>query len=234
MAKALEAQGEQLEAIHTQVTHYLIVNFPEARGNPFIPIAKAVLVEQQVLHMAMQHIEIHRGQITSSMYGELMKRLLLSYETQVALRTTERRIRENNSADVRSRRTFRWQMAHATTEAEKERLRLERKRFIARKWYYNNQAREQAKTRQRNRRIRDIKGCCPFMMLGHQSAPKRSVRLWITQCPTCKRKEYGDLGCNEKGRLGTYFRGEWFDHIDPETGTGTTFAGKLISLTSIY
>lgn len=67
---------------------------------------------------------------------ELMERLLVTRDTQVALRTTQRRIREDTSAVARSRRLYQWQMALAKTEAEKERLRHERKLYIARTWYH--------------------------------------------------------------------------------------------------
>lgn len=143
----------------------------------------------------------------------------------MALRNAERRIRENTTADMRSRRHYHWQMAQAKTSEEKERLRHERKLYIVRKWYHDHRAREQAKGRRRNRIRRENKGCCPFQMLGVEPTPKQSVKLWITHCKTCKRKEYGSNGCDDEGRVGTHFRGEWFDHIDPQTGTGTTFSG---------
>lgn len=116
MAKAMETEKAQLEAIQKQVTNFLILHFPDARADPFTPVAKASVLEQNVLHLAMQHIEIHRSQITGHTYAELVKRLLFSFETQVAIRTTDRK---NNSEDVRSRRMYKWQVAMAATSAEK-------------------------------------------------------------------------------------------------------------------
>lgn len=233
IAESLKAQREKMETIHNEVTNFIMANFPEARANPTVPVAQALVEEQQVLNRAFQLINAYGKEISVTTYSEVVKRLILSYETQVALRNTQRRVREYKSNEVRSRRRYHWQMTLAKTEAEKNRLRLERKRYIARRWYYNNQSRERAKSRRRNRSRRE-KGCCPFTMLGIKPTPKRSVKLWITQCKTCHRKEYGDIGCNEEGRVGTYFRGEWFDYIDPQTGTGTTFSGEVISLTRIY
>lgn len=231
--KAREERKEKMEALQSTITSYFISHFPETRSNPTVPISQAESEEKQLLNTVIQMINHHRVDLSAAACGELSKHAVLCYETQVAMRNTERRVREYNTAHVRSRRQFRWRMAIATTDAEKERLRQERKRFIARRWYYNNQAREQAKSKRRTRQKRE-RGCCPFSMLGIEPPPKKSVFMWITHCKTCERKEYGHFGCDQQGRVGTHFRGEWFEHIDPQTGTGTTFAGEIISLTRIY
>ena len=235
MANAVKARREKVEAIRGAATAYLIASFPEGRANPNVSVTRAADAEQQVLEGAFRIINAHEKDLSIASQRELVNSLLMAHETQVALRKTQRQMRENTTAVARSRRLFHWQMSLAKTELEKERLRHERKLYISRKWYRNNQARERARSKLRNRRVRD-KGdrCCPFTLLGAEPVPTASVRMWITQCKTCKRKEYGEMGCNEEGRPGTHFRGEWFEHIDPHTGTGTTFAGEIISLTRIY
>ena len=46
------------------------------------------------------------------------------------------------------------------------------------------------------------------------------------------RKEYGDMGCNAEGRVGTHFlEGNGLNTL---TATDKTFAGEIISLTRIY
>lgn len=235
VANAVKAQKEKIEAIRGAAVAYLVASFPEGRSNPHISLTRAIDDEQQVLEGAYRIIQAHEKDLSQSAQYDLIKSLLLSHDTQVALRNTQRQMRENTTAVARSRRLFHWQMSLAKTEVEKERLRHERKLYISRKWYRNNQARERARSKQRNRRNRDNGNrCCPYTMLGAEPCPKKSVKLWITQCKTCKRQEYGDIGCNDEGRVGIHFRGEWFDYIDPQTGKGTTFTGEIISLTRIY
>lgn len=141
----------------------------------------------------MEMLDHQRSEMSNTVYGEMAKHIVLCYETQVALRNTERRVREYNTAHVRSRREFRWRMSLATIEAQKQRLREERKRFIARRWYYNNQLRERLMSKQRMRQKRNTK-CCPTNNLGMQPRPETSVQLWITRCNTCQRTEYRYLG----------------------------------------
>lgn len=107
MAEVLKAQHEKIEAIHNQVTKFLVTNFPDARANPYVSLTKAVVEEQLVLDKAMAIINAYQKEIPGAAYGELLKRLLLSYQTQVAVRATERRVREYHTAFVRSRRKYR-------------------------------------------------------------------------------------------------------------------------------
>ena len=146
---------------------------------------------------------------------------------------------------VKHRVTYRLLMKQATTDQEKERLHRERKRYVERRWYHNNRDYVCAKKREAFRQRRKDAGvetsvargttnkpCCPIKPLGTELGPAQTTfKLWFTRCKRCHRLEYGWFGVDQYRREGMYFRGRWFKDIDPETGTGKTFEGHIMSLT---
>ena len=154
---------------------------------------------------------------------------LILCRNQVTIRT---RWMQKMSEAAQSRRAYRYHMLLATTEWEKNRLRQERRRYTARRWYLANRESEIAKARVRDqeRRQRQRKKCCPRQMLGRELGPDRGVKLWVTHCKTCHHIEYCEFGMDPQERVGVYFRGKWFKEINPDSGTGTTFSDEIILL----
>ena len=70
---------------------------------------------------------------------------------QVTIRTTWM---QKMSEAAQSRRAYRYHMLLATTEWEKNRLRQERRRYTARRWYLANRESEIAKARVRDQERR--------------------------------------------------------------------------------
>ena len=108
---------------------------------------------------------------------------------------------------------------------EKQRLQQERKNYIARKQY-----RQEMRVHNKQRQEKQI--CCPRKRLGRLKAPTDGAeRMCLYLCQLCGQRTFCLFGGDENGRVGVYFRGEWFQDIDPISGEGTTFQGKRLSLT---
>ena len=115
---------------------------------------------------------------------------------------------------------------------EKERLRCERQNYVARTWY--QVGREGEARKRKERRHNNQRTCCPSKQLGKQRGPmKKAVTLWLTKCNVCHRMAYCKLRFDACERPGVFFRGMWFQDIDTEQGTATTFQGQEISLTDV-
>ena len=158
-------------------------------------------------------------------------------------------------SDIAARVGHRW-------EDEKKRLNLERKRFMARRWYANNRERENAKRRQRHREKRNAqqqaiinarrserrrrqrerelaqlagqRSCCPSKSLGAEAPPLNGFPMWLTKCNTCQRLELCYVGFNSENVPGIFFRGVWFKEINPEEGNGVTMKDEKIDLNRIF
>ena len=137
-------------------------------------------------------------------------------------------LEERNEDVKKSRHEYRLQLLLAKPE-EKGKLRRARKNLVARSWYRTHRKQEAEKHQERRQRT-----CCPSKKLGREVAPQdRFVTLWITTCKECGRRTQGKFGANKQGRVGVFFRGQWFKEIDPSRGTATTFQGQDISLTAV-
>ena len=218
-----------------QVVHFIMQHWPSIRSGPDNSLVEAMEAEQRVLDGALSLIQKHEGEFTPVQRRELIEAVYRQRDREVNKRDAERLYLARLRVRVATRREYREQMKQAKDRPdEKKRLQEERRVYVRRLWYQQHRAEEQAKSRVRNRLRRQYeRKCCPFKMLGAAPIPDRGVvKLWVTRCLTCQRKEWGWLG-DRGDKMGLHFRGIWFEDIDPETGIGTTLEGERILLTRV-
>lgn len=227
--------NKYVEAIREAACSYITRNFLVTESIDSKMRDGVTPAEHRVVKGALNLIRQREDVLSIASQQYLTTEVYKTRDAEMVRRDIQRGWLTKKEEAVKSRRTYRWQVALASTEKEKARLRRERRQYIARRWYSNNKSTELAKCRVRNRLKRDPKkACCPYLMLGAEQRPIRGVRMWITKCGVCERLEYGEFGFDKQLREGLHFRGLWFKDIDPDTGMGTTMDDNIISLTRIY
>lgn len=222
-----DAYKSYVESIKEEACLYITRKFPSVPArSPSSGFRHAI---QAVVDNALKVMEVQAPLLTRESQEYVYREIYKRRDIEIARRQTEWMWNAKREEARKIQRTKKWQLSVARAQyRERERLNQERNRDLQQQGQQEHKQKEQAR-----RQVRDPqKTCCPNKLLGADPGTEQGVKVWVTKCKICHRKEYGQFGFDQnKKREGLYFRGLWFSEIDPETGTGITFDKECIDLT---